>query len=76
MYRAKRSKNNEAVRRSREKAKQVQQDKERRLERYEVDERERAKREESFKKRISELEKEVVRVRSACTCGAAAPYRR
>ncbi|KAI6231842.1 BZIP domain-containing protein [Aphelenchoides besseyi] len=76
-YRMKRAKNNDAVRRSREKAKQAQLDKEKRLQFLELEHHEHYKVVNSLQKRINELEKEVARQRQNCSCGSAQQmYRR
>ncbi|KAI6207225.1 BZIP domain-containing protein [Aphelenchoides fujianensis] len=67
-YRMKRAKNNDAVRRSREKAKQAQLDKEKRLQFLEIEHHEHYKVVNQLQKRVNDLEKELQRVRQQCSC--------
>jgi hypothetical protein len=70
-YRMKRAKNNSAVRRSREKAKHQQLEKERRLQFLENEHNDHYKIVNSYKQRIRELENENLSLRKNCSCGAA-----
>lgn len=67
-YRMKRAKNNDAVRRSREKAKQTQVEKERRLAFLENEHNEHYKQLNSLKQRIRDLEAENNVLRKNCNC--------
>lgn len=76
-YRMKRAKNNDAVRRSREKAKSQQNEKEKRLAFLENQHTDHYKIVNSYKQRIRELETENMAFRKSCNCGSAQlPFRR
>lgn len=76
-YRMKRAKNNDAVRRSREKAKQAQLDKEKRLQFLEIEHHEHYKVVNQLQKRLNDMEKEMQRMRQQCSCSASQQlYRR
>lgn len=69
MYRAKRAKNNDAVRRSREKAKHQQHEKERRLQFLENEHNEHHKVLARLTQEIRELKAENLNMRKNCNCG-------
>jgi len=68
-YKMKRCKNNEAVRRSREKAKHAQVEKEKRLGFLESEHNDHYKQTQALKRRIQELENENAIMRKNCNCG-------
>jgi len=72
-YRVKRAKNNDAVRRSREKAKHQQEEKEKRLHFLESEHNEHYKMVNSLKQRIRDLEAENMSMRKNCSCGSTQP---
>lgn len=78
-YRMKRAKNNDAVRRSREKAKNQLQEKEKRLHFLETEHNEHYKQMQTLKQRVRELENENKALRMSCNCGSGQqipPFRR
>lgn len=70
-YKLKRAKNNDAVRRSRDKAKKMQQEKEGRLDYLEKIHSDHSKTVAGLQKRVNDLERELLRVRNQCSCGSA-----
>jgi chromosome segregation ATPase len=74
----KRAKNNDAVRRSREKAKQQLNEKERRLIFLEAEHNEHYKQMNALKQKVRELEAENKALRNSCNCGVTQqlPFRR
>lgn len=70
-YRMKRAKNNDAVRRSREKAKNQLQEKEKRLHFLESEHNDHYKQLNSLKQRVRDLEAENMALRKSCNCGSA-----
>ncbi|CAD5234154.1 unnamed protein product [Bursaphelenchus xylophilus] len=70
-YKVKRAKNNDAVRRSRDKAKRMQQEKESRLDFLEKQHSDNTKLIAALQKRVNDLERELLRVRNQCSCGSA-----
>lgn len=75
----KRAKNNDAVRRSREKAKHQLQEKEKRLHFLETEHSDHFKQLTAMKQRIRELESENMALRKNCNCGSGQqipPFRR
>jgi hypothetical protein len=69
-YRMKRAKNNDAVRRSREKAKNQLQEKEKRLHFLESEHNDHYKQMNALKQRLRELEAENMTLRKNCNCGS------
>jgi len=69
MYRAKRAKNNDAVRRSREKAKHQQNEKERRLQFLENEHNEHHKIVTNLNQQLRDLKAENLNLRKNCNCG-------
>ncbi|CAD5229651.1 unnamed protein product [Bursaphelenchus okinawaensis] len=67
-YKIKRAKNNDAVRRSRDKAKRMQQEKESRLDFLERQHTDSTKLVAALQKRVNELERELLRVCNQCSC--------
>lgn len=75
-YKQKRLKNNDAVRRSREKSKQAQLEKDKRLQFLEAEHNEHYKQLSMMKNRIKELENELLISRKNCNCGSQQLFRR
>jgi len=69
-YRVKREKNNDAVRRSRDKAKRLQVEKDQRLSYLENEEIKSKRRINQLEQRNEFLEKELIRMKHSCRCGA------